>query len=261
MKEELKLALVQHDPVWEDKAANLEMIREMIMNHPDRSDLIILPEMFSTGFTMNVEEMAEPHNGDTLQWMKGIAVARKAAVCGSFIVEEDGHYYNRFTFMDPSGGFAHYDKRHLFTLGNEEQYFSPGQELVEVEYEGWTISLQICYDLRFPVWCRNSPAAPFDLQIFVASWPERRIGAWDTLLQARAIENQAYVAAANRIGEDGNGFKHVGHSQVVDPMGEVVAKTESEATILTASLSAEKLQAFREKLPFLGDMDEFGIQL
>jgi predicted amidohydrolase len=239
--------------------------------------------MFTTGFTMQPELFAETMSGETIQWMLQIAKEKNAVITGSLIIEADKKYFNRLIWTQPDGKIFHYDKRHLFTLSGEDKYYSAGREKLIVEYKGWIICPLICYDLRFPVWCRNSrqsapdsyrddsrqsgnPVLPlskkeqegvYDLLLFVANWPERRNTAWRTLLQARAIENQAYVIGVNRIGNDGNNIYHSGDSSVIDPMGDVIFSQSDLPFIKTFTISKERLLYVREKLPFLNDADEF----
>ncbi len=216
--------------------------------------------MFSTGFSMKPQSIAEEENGPTLNWLQEISVRENAALSGSVIIKEGDHYFNRLFFVFPDGSYQTYDKRHLFSLAGEEKVYHPGKDKLIVEYGGWRINPQICYDLRFPVWCRNSE--DFDLQFFVANWPERRAEPWSALLKARAIENQAYVAGLNRIGEDGNGVYHSGHSAVHDPLGEMVSQTKPhEESLEIIELDLDHIKAIRQKFGFLKDRDQFDIQL
>ncbi len=256
-KEILKLALIQAPLAWENKAQNLRYF-EGKMEACLGADLILLPEMFSTGFSMKPATLAEESEGPAFKWMQEKAQALNAALSGSLIVEEKGHYYNRLYFVYPNGSYRQYDKRHLFSYAGEEKVYTAGDKKLVLEYLGWRINPQICYDLRFPVWCRN--AEEFDLQYFVANWPERRSAAWQTLLQARAIENQVYLAGLNRIGEDGNGIYHSGDSAVYDPLGEkisTIAAGEEQVEII--SLEYGHLQKIRERFAFLKDRDSFSV--
>lgn len=258
----LTLSLIQPYLHWEDKAANLAMLEEKIMGIREKTELVILPEMFSTGFSMRPEALAETMEGETLQWMKRLAARKKIILTGSLIMEEEGNYYNRLVWMLPTGQYGVYDKRHLFAFAGEDQHYSAGSKRLIASVKGWKIQLLICYDLRFPVWARQQSAGgepEYDLLIYVANWPERRIHAWKTLLQARAIENQCYVAGVNRVGKDGNGIYHSGDSMLIDPMGEAACLKNGEEDIFTCTLEKSKLQETRDKLPFLRDADGFMI--
>lgn len=255
----LSITLIQSNLVWENVAANLEHFEkrfEAILE----TDLIVLPEMFSTGFTMNSEKLAEEMDGLTIQWMAKQAHKTKAVICGSLILKEGHHIYNRFIWMRPDGTHEHYDKRHLFRMGEENEHFSNGEDKLIVELKGWKLCPLICYDLRFPVWSRNQNEA-FDVLIYVANWPEARIMAWEKLLYARAIENQCYVAAVNRFGIDGKGVSYIGNSMFVDPKGGLIwkAKDNTDETV-TLELSLEELNAFRKKFPVGKDADQFRIE-
>jgi predicted amidohydrolase len=254
----MKIALLQTDIVWSNPQENVRRAEQMIAEIGD-ADLYVLPEMFSTGFATDPKGIAEPVNSDTLTWMKTLAAQRHAAVAGSIAVEEnvDGtiRYYNRFYFVHPDGRVEHYDKHHLFTYGGEHLRFTPGQERVVVEHQGVRILLQVCYDLRFPIFARNTAEHPYDLAIYVASWPTSRLEAWNTLLRARAIENQCYVAAVNRVGED-PACKYSGGTAFIDPYGHVAERcTDGQVQYITARLDLDALNAFREKFPVLKDAD------
>ncbi len=254
----MKIALLQTDIVWSNPQENVRRAEQMIAEIGD-ADLYVLPEMFSTGFATEPKGIAEPVNSDTLTWMKTLAAQRHAAVAGSIAVEEnvDGtiRYYNRFYFVHPDGRVEHYDKHHLFTYGGEHLRFTPGQERVVVEHQGVRILLQVCYDLRFPIFARNTAEHPYDLAIYVASWPTSRLEAWNTLLRARAIENQCYVAAVNRVGED-PACKYSGGTAFIDPYGHVAERcTDGQVQYITARLDLDALNAFREKFPVLKDAD------
>ena len=248
---------------WEDPVANLNMFEEKIKKVSDKTEILILPEMFNTGFSMKPELFAETMEGETVKWMKRIAAEKKIILTGSIIIEENKEYFNRLIWMLPNGQHGVYDKRHLFAYAGEHEQFTPGSKRLIASAKGWKINLLICYDLRFPVWARqqNQEDGPeFDLLIFVANWPDRRIQAWKTLLQARAIENQCYVIGVNRVGKDGNDINHNGCSMVVDPMGEVLYQKENDEDIFTITLEKEKLTEVRAKLPFWKDGDLFNIQ-
>ncbi|MBQ4819966.1 amidohydrolase [Aquimarina sp. MMG016] len=257
MKEILNITLIQPDLIWENAAQNREAFTEKIDSIIPDIDLIVLPEMFNTGFTMNAKKVAETMNGETVQWLKDISKSKDCAVAGSIIIKEGGNYYNRFLFMMPDGKIHQYDKHQLFTLAKEQEVFTAGQEEILINYKGWKIKPQICYDLRFPVWARNTSG--YDVLIYVASWPKPRVNAWDTLLKARAIENMCYCIGVNRVGLDGKGYEYNGHSAVYDVLGNSVLEEnpiEKEA-ILYATIDKSHIQKTREKLPFLEDRDQF----
>ncbi len=258
----LTVSLIQTNLHWENKAANLAMLEEKIMGIKEKTELVILPEMFSTGFSMRPEVLAETMEGETIQWMKKIAAAKKIILTGSVIIEEKGNYYNRLIWMLPNGQYGIYDKRHRFAYADEDEHYTAGSKRLIASVKGWKINLLICYDLRFPVWARHqsqSEGPEYDLLVYVANWPERRINAWKTLLQARAIENQSFVIGVNRVGGDGNGIPHTGESMVVDAMGEVLYHKKNEEDVYTITLQKEPLETVREKLPFLKDADGFMI--
>ena len=250
--ENITIAGLNLDIVWKDKEANFKQIEALLKN--TEADLIMLPEMFSTGFYMKPEEIADRHE-ETLNWMKKFAENRRIAVCGSVSVAETDRFYNRLYFVSPDGQFQQYDKRHLFSFSGEHKTYAPGQERIIVEFKGWRILLQVCYDLRFPVFARNN--ADYDAILYVANWPEARIDAWTTLLKARAIENQSYVFGLNRIGTDGNNLSYPESSYCFGPAGEVVSEIAGQ--IVAAEFNAEKLKTFREKFQFLNDRDSFRI--
>ncbi|MFM9951610.1 MAG: amidohydrolase [Saprospiraceae bacterium] len=253
--ENLRVSLLQAELAWEDKAANLQRFGEKIDALPADADLILLPEMFTTGFSMNAPALAESMDGPTMQWLAGYAAKSRAVVAGSFIALEKGRYYNRFVWMRPDGSWAVYDKRHLFAYAGEDRTYSPGEKRLTVELKGWKICPLICYDLRFPVWSRNTEN--YDLLLYVANFPERRRHAWTALLTARAIENQAYTIGVNRVGKDGQDIAYSGDSCVVDYEGNVLYHLAKVEGVHTIELSADAQQAFREKFPFLKDQDVF----
>ncbi len=258
----LTITTIQTSLHWEDKKANLEMLGQKIRSISERTEVVILPEMFSTGFSMKPAQLAETMDGPTLQWMKQIASEKKIILTGSFIAEEAGHFYNRLVWMLPNGQYGTYDKRHLFAFAGEDQHYSSGANRFIASVKGWKINLLVCYDLRFPVWARQQlqPEGPeYDVLIYVANWPERRSHAWKTLLQARAIENQCYVVGVNRTGNDGNNIYHSGDSMVIDPLGDVLYHKKDEEDIFTITLEKQDLINTREKLPFLKDADGFRI--
>jgi predicted amidohydrolase len=268
----LTLTGIQTKLHWEDPAANLNMLEEKINGIKEKTELVLLPEMFSTGFSMKPAELAETMEGETVKWMKRIAAEKKIILAGSLIIEENGEYFNRLIWMLPNGQLGFYDKRHLFAYAGEDNEFTPGSKRLIASVKGWKINLLVCYDLRFPVWARQtSPPNPlsggegasapeYDVLVYVANWPEKRNHAWKTLLQARAIENQSYVAGINRVGNDGNGIYHSGDSMVVDPMGEILYTKAHEEDVFTTTLQKNKLEEVRTKLPFWKDGDNFIIQ-
>lgn len=254
----LKLALIQSDIHWHEIGANLAMFEEKIWQITEPVDVILLPEMFQTGFTMNHDGLAEPMNFNTLKWMKQMAAQKNAVVCGSYIVKEAGKVFNRLLWMQPDGEYFTYDKRHLFRMANEHKHFNMGSEKLIVEWRGWKICPMVCYDLRFPVWSRNVNLE-YDLLIYVANWPAVRVNAWDTLLEARAIENVSYSVGLNRVGKDGVDIDYSGHSAAYSPKGEQLAFSEQEE-ILIIEFSKENLDSFREKFPAQLDADRFEIK-
>lgn len=255
--QDLKVALVQTNLVWENKKANLSLIESSIALLPTETDIIVLPEMFNTGFSMNPAANAEKMDGDTLNWMRDVAKQKNAILTGSLIIEEGNGYYNRLIWMLPDGTFQQYDKKHLFTLAGEENFYKPGNQKLIIEYKGWKMCPMICYDLRFPVWIRN--VENYDCLIIVANWPERRIFHWEQLLIARAIENQCFVIGVNRVGTDNNELYHNGNSMVVSPLGNTMIKLADMSTVANATLSYEKILQVRNDLPFLNDRDHFSI--
>jgi omega-amidase len=257
----LSFTLIQTHLYWEDKTANLAMFEQKIMGISERTEIVVLPEMFSTGFSMQPERLAEDMNGETVSWMKKIAAAKKIILTGSVIIKEDGHFYNRLLWVQPDGKLGYYDKRHRFAFAGEDNEYTAGNKRTIAQVKGWKINLQVCYDLRFPVWARQHiiTAPEYDVLLYVANWPERRVHAWKTLLTARAIENQCYVVGVNRVGDDGNGIHHNGESMVIDPLGTVLYHKPEEEDIYTITLELEPLQQVREKFPFWKDADHFKI--
>ena len=248
----MKVTILQRDIVWATPEENVRRADEAIDRNPG-SDLYVLPEMFSTGFCTQPEGIAEPVENDTVRWMKDKAASIGAAIAGSIAVHEDGKYYNRFHFVTPDGAVTTYDKKHLFTFGGEHKRFTAGSERKIVTYKGVRILLEICYDLRFPIWSRNR--GDYDMIIYVASWPTPRVEAWKALLTARAIENQCYVAGVNRVGTD-PGNEYCGGSRLIDPYGRIMAECEdSKEMEATAEVDMEVLEAFRAKFPVLNDAD------
>ncbi len=256
----MKITIIQTNLVWEKKDENLLLLQEKIATITDDTDLIILPEMFSTGFTMNANSMAESMSGKTIQWMQKIAIEKNCAITGSVIIEENGKYFNRLIWVTPEGNKT-YDKRHLFSYAKEDETYTAGNNKLIVEYKGCKICLLVCYDLRFPVWSRRTKKEDYDLLLYVANWPERRITAWKTLLPARAVENQSYVVGVNRIGNDGNDVYHSGDSAVYGYTGEVLSKTQAHVeAIETIDLNLEELREHREHFAFGQDADGFLIK-
>ena len=259
IKEYFNIALFQPDLVWESPALNLSKVDQLLDQLPKGTDVVFLPEMFTTGFTMNVSQYAEPADGETIRWMKKRSRDHQVALCGSLIMKEAGLYFNRLVFVEPSGEIRLYDKRHLFTMGNEGKYFNRGAERLIVQYKGWRICPLICYDLRFPVWSRNRNE--YDLLVYVATWPQSREEVWNTLLKARALENQAYVAGVNRVGVEGQMISYSGNSQILSPKGLCLAETRSdEEAIIAAELSWSELVKFRSTFPVLDDADTFYLE-
>jgi omega-amidase len=256
----LTISAIQTHLHWEDRTANLKMFEEKIFSIPVKTEIVLLPEMFSTGFSMRPESLAERMDGPTMAWMKRIAGAKSVILTGSMIIEEEGKYFNRLIWMLPDGNFGQYDKRHLFAYGGENEKYSSGCRRLIASVKGWKINLQVCYDLRFPVWSRQAAEGEYDLLINVANWPERRSAAWKILLQARAIENQCYVTGLNRVGQDGNNISHSGDSMIIDPLGEILDHRSGEEAILTCTLQKERIDEVRLKFPFWKDADHFFIE-
>lgn len=259
MNNSLTFTLLQSDLKWEDPVANRQMFESKIASISGRKEIVVLPEMFTTGFSMRPSSLAETMQGETLTWMKRVAATQKIILTGSMIAEDHGAYYNRLIWMQPNGEYGYYDKRHLFTLSGEDEEFSPGEKKFIAQVNGWKVCTQVCYDLRFPVWCRQNPENHYDVLLFVANWPEKRIKAWKTLLQARAIENQCYVVAVNRIGTDGNGLKYTGESCVIDPMGDAQFCESNKEDRFTFTLDKDLIHDTRQRFQFLHDADHFVI--
>ena len=253
----MKITLIQTDLLWNDPAGNRARFEQKIAE-AGSADLIVLPEMFSTGFCTQPRLAAEPLGGETLPWMKRIAQKTDCALAGSVAVEENGNYFNRFYFVKPDGLVSQYDKRHLFTYGGEHKEFTAGDKRVIVEYKGWRILLQICYDLRFPVWSRNRN--DYDLALYTANWPTPRVDAWSALLRARAIENLCYVAGINRTGTDPN-CSYCDKSALLDFKGQTLEDVEpGKEALLSAELDADALRDFRKNFPALQDADRFSLE-
>jgi len=256
MAQSLVITLIQPAIIWEDKAANLTQYSRLIEDIKEKKEVVILPEMFSTGFSMAPERLAESMDGDTVQWMAATAAKHRIILTGSLIIEDEGKYYNRLIWMQPDGRHYHYDKRHLFGYSQEDQHYQAGAKKLIVQVKGWKICPLVCYDLRFPVWARNV-GGEYDVLLYVANWPQRRSLAWKTLLQARAIENQAYCIGVNRVGEDGAGIVYSGDSAVFDPLGNALLAPVTEAGVYTITLEKEPLLEARSHFPFLKDADQF----
>lgn len=259
MAENLSLTLVQPDMIWEDKAANLRQYESLLSAKDAQRQVVLLPEMFSTGFSMNPAPLAESMDGPSVQWMRHMARQHRIILCGSLIISEGGHYYNRLIWMQPDGVHYHYDKRHLFTYAGEQKQYTPGNKKLIVQVNGWRICPLICYDLRFPVFSRNDAAQPYDLLLYVANWPQKRSLAWQTLLRARAIENQCYVAGVNRVGQDGNGHDYAGDSALLNPMGETVWEESNHPAVKTLVINKALLTEYRGHFPVLKDADPFAL--
>lgn len=258
MKEDLKITLVQCELQWQNPQGNYDHISSLIEENNVSTDIIVLPEMYNSGFTMDTQLMGETMNGPSLQFLKDLSKESNAAVVASMIIEEEGKYYNRCFFCRPDGDFEYYNKRHLFRMAKENNSFQMGENKVIVTYKGWKILLQVCYDLRFPVWSRNVEG--FDLILYVANWPEVRNHPWKTLLQARAIENLCYVAGVNRVGKDNNDISYSGDSVIIDPKGMHTYQCKPGVEVVeTVKLSAQELIDFRKKFPADLDSDRFTI--
>jgi len=260
MKDALSTTLVQTDLVWEDPKANRDAIESQLNALEAVGDVVVLPEMFTTGFTMNAARVAESMSGSSVEWMKSMASSFDCLLLGSLIIKEKDAFFNRLVAVRPSGHVEWYDKRHLFSMAEENKTFTAGTKMTTLEYKGWKLALQICYDLRFPVFSRNSAKSPYDVLVYVANWPAVRSHPWSSLLVARAIENQAYTIGVNRVGEDGKGIAYSGDSCAIDPKGNCMTTfVKGEASCQTVTLSREGLEAFRAKFPVLNDADEFSL--
>jgi len=263
-KNTLTISIIQPDIIWEDKTANLNQYSSLIDGIKGHREVVILPEMFTTGFSMAPERLAETMDGPSVSWMKETARRKNIILAGSLIIEEQGHYYNRFIWMQPDGNYGTYDKRHLFGYASEDKHYTGGDKKLIVQVKGWKICPLICYDLRFPVWARQTVAGnqeelqpAYDVLIYVANWPQRRSLAWKTLLQARAIENQAYVVGVNRVGKDANDINYSGDSALFGPLGEALWQAPEQPLVHTLQLEKEPLLDARNHFPFLKDGDRF----
>lgn len=255
----LHITLLQSALHWENPTANLNQFSEQLEKLPAGAEVVVLPEMFSTGFSMQPQQLAETMEGPTVRWMRTISQKKRIILAGSVMIAEGENFFNRFIWMQPNGVYYYYDKRHLFAYAGEDEHYTAGDKRVIVSVKGWKILLQVCYDLRFPVWARQSPGEEpeYDAIIYVANWPERRSLAWKTLLQARAIENQCYVIGLNRVGADVNGIAHSGDSRIIDPMGQILFEHSHTPIMYSHLLDEGLLLETRQKLPFLKDADPF----
>ena len=259
----LTITTIQSNLIWEEKSANLRLLEEKIAGIEEKTEIVVLPEMFNTGFSMRPEALAETMEGETVEWMKRVSRENGIVLTGSIMIEEAGNYFNRLIWMLPNGQYGYYDKRHLFAYGEEDKHYSPGNKRLIASVKGWKINLLVCYDLRFPVWARqkiNEEGAEYDVLIYVANWPERRSHAWKTLLCARAIENQCYVVGVNRVGSDANNIYYSGNSLVIDPLGQVLYHMADDEDVNTITLQKETLEDIRSKFPFWKDADSFNIE-
>ncbi|HZG23896.1 MAG TPA: nitrilase family protein [Chitinophagaceae bacterium] len=276
----LTVTVIQSQLHWKDAGANLQMFEEKIKSIGEKTEMVVLPEMFNTGFISTPQPLAETMDGPTVEWMKRIAAEHRIILTGSLIIKEDGKYFNRLIWMLPVGQYGHYDKRHLFAFASEHEEYTAGNKRLITSVKGFRLNMQICYDLRFPVWAsQQSFASPlmrkrrvsnfdaykeiehpeYDALVYVANWPERRNHAWKTLLQARAIENQCYVIGVNRVGKDGNDINYSGDSMVIDPLGEVLYQKPDDEDIFTVVLKKERVDEIRSQFPFWKDADNFMI--
>jgi predicted amidohydrolase len=253
----MKIALIQAPLLWENPKQNRNYFENKINSIRENIDLIVLPEMFTSGFTMNPKAVAESMQGETVSWLQALAKMKNLAITGSLVIEENGNFYNRLVFVFPSGEMRSYDKKHLFTLAGENKTYISGTEKMLLEYQGFKICSLICYDLRFPVFARNTEE--YDVLIYVANWPKPRINAWDALLKARAIENMCYTIGVNRIGEDPNKHDYPGHSQVIDYLGNYLIEPQENEGVFITTINKNTLEATRQKLGFLNDRDAFTI--
>ena len=259
MQDTLKIAIIQSCLVWENPEGNRTQFAKKIESISEAVDLILLPEMFTSGFTMHPENVFETMEGATIKWLQKLAMEKQSAIGGSLVIKENDVFYNRFVFVKPDGSIETYDKRHTFTLAGEDKVYKAGTKKVIVDYKGWKLCPLVCYDLRFPVWARN--AENYDALIYVANWPKPRIDAWNTLLKARAIENMSYCVGSNRVGNDANGHEYSGHSAAYDGVGKLLTSFEDNIEgIEVVSLDKEHISTIRNKLKFLNDRDSFTVK-
>jgi predicted amidohydrolase len=254
----MKIALIQTSLIWENPTENRSHLAQKITGFMEDVDLIVLPEMFSSGFTMNPKAVAETMQGETVSWLQHLAKAKNCAITGSLVIEENANFYNRLVFVFPTGEINTYDKKHLFSLAGENEFYAAGKEKLVLEYKGYKICPLICYDLRFPVFSRN--VENYDVLLYVANWPKPRVNAWDILLKARSVENMCYTIGVNRIGKDHNHHEYVGHTQVIDFMGEYVLEPQEADAVFIVELNKAKLLETRRKLDFLNDKDNFQLE-
>ncbi len=255
----LSFSLIQTSLFWEDKGANLDMLAKKILSIEEYTEVIVLPEMFNTGFSMQPKKFAETMDGPTVEWMRRLSAEKKAIITGSLMIQEGEQFFNRLIWMLPNGELGYYDKRHLFAFAGEDQHYTAGNKRLIASVKGWKINLQVCYDLRFPVWARQQ-GEEYDVLLYVANWPEKRNHAWKTLLTARAIENQCYTIGVNRVGMDGNNIAHSGDSLIVGPLGEVLYHCAFNEDVFTITLQKDELTNTRAQFPFWKDADFFQIQ-
>lgn len=253
----MKISIIQTALTWENATANRAHFTQKI-NGITETDLIVLPEMFASGFTMNPSAVAETMNGATVTWMQQTATAKNCAITGSLVIEEDDTFYNRLLFVMPNGEIKSYNKRHLFSYAGEHEFYTAGAEKLIVDYKGFRICPLVCYDLRFPVFARNNN--DYDVLLYVANWPQVRTLAWDTLLRARAIENLSYTIGVNRVGQDANGHAYIGHSQVIDALGNYIVEPFEHEDVITVEVDKQTLLDTRQKFAFLNDRDSFSIE-
>ncbi len=260
----MRLTIIQSSLIWENPDQNRADFSRKMAALAGQTDLVVLPEMFTTGFSMRADTLAETMDGPTMQWLASQASSLQSAITGSFICREGGQHFNRLVFMRPDGTFDLYDKKHLFGLAGESEHYAPGNKRLITEWKGWRICPLVCYDLRFPAWSRNTTVAisgdmqqPYDLLLYVANWPARRAQHWRSLLAARAIENQAFTVGVNMVGKDGNGLDYSGDSTIIDFGGAVICQISGQEDTITAELSLAQQQYYRQQLPFLRDADIF----
>lgn len=261
----LKVTLIQTNLFWENKQANLKMLEEKINSIAEKTEVVVLPEMFSTGFSMNAATLAEEMSGETVSWMSKISAQKKIILTGTLIIKEENKFYNRLVWMLPNGEYGYYDKRHLFAYARENQFYTPGHKRLITQVKGWKLNTQVCYDLRFPVWARqlfrhtenDAQKFEYDILLYVANWPLIRATTWKTLLRARAIENQCYVIGLNIVGKDGNNHEYDGGSMIIDPLGEIIYDASNKEEIFTYTFGRDHLEQVRQKFPFWKDADQF----
>ena len=266
--ENLKVTIIQTKLHWQNRAANLIHFEKLMAQIEGQTNLIVLPEMFTSGFTMQANQVADVADGEVLQWMQSMAFKHNAVITGSAVIEQGGNFYNRLLWVKPDGNFEHYNKRHLFRMANENEHFAEGTSRLISNIDNWRICPLVCYDLRFPAWSRNvnwstnfENKHQYEILIYVANWPERRSHAWKSLLVARAIENQCYVIGVNRIGVDGNNINYTGDSMVVSPLGEIISQTKAnQESVETLTLNLEQLMTYRKVFPANDDADVFELK-